>query len=238
MSKPAYLTALAGTRLVPSRTPDQGLWGGELWRSDGTEPGTYMVKDTWPGENPINYWPERLMVIGGALMFVADNSGTGDELWRSDGTGAGTAMINDIMAGPFPSSPYWLTDAGGVLFFRANEGIHGREIWALLDSSTCHLLALNHTGGGANPVPDPTSSPACDVGLYEAGEVVTLTASPAAGWFVGGWSGSDDDGSTSMVNTVTMPGVNHTVTVNYGAYPIFVDGFESGNTSAWSKTVP
>ena len=238
MSNPTYLTDLSGTLLFTARTPDQGLWGGELWRSDGTEPGTYMVKDTWPGENPINYWPERLMVIGGALMFVADNSGTGDELWRSDGTGAGTAMINDIMAGPFPSSPYWLTDAGGVLFFRANDGFHGREIWALLDDSTCHLLALNHTGRGANPVPDPTSSLGCDVGLFEAGEVVTLTASPDSGWFVGSWSGSDNDGSTSMVNTVTMPGVNHTVTVNYGAYPIFVDGFESGNTSAWSKTVP
>jgi len=237
MSNPTSLNNLSGTLLFKAITPEQGTWGGELWRSDGTEPGTYMVKDTWPGENPINYWPERLMVIGNSLMFVADNSGSGDELWRSDGTGAGTAMIDDIRVGAFPSSPNWLTDAGGVLFFRASDGVYGREIWALLDNSTCHLLALNHTGGGANPVPNPTNSAGCDVGLFETGEVVTLTANPKSGWFVGSWSGSDADGSTSAVNTVTMPDVNHTVTVNYDAFPVFVDGFESGDTSAWSKSV-
>ena len=44
--------------------------------------------------------------------------------------------------------------------------------------------------------------------------------------------------STSTVNTVTMPAVNHSVIVNYDAYPIFADGFESGNTSAWSYSTP
>ena len=131
-----------------------------------------------------------------------------------------------------------LTDAGGVLFFRANDGVYGREIWALLDNSTCHLLTLNHVGQGANPVPDPTSSAGCDIGFFEAGEVVTLTATPDSSWFVGSWSGSDADGSTSAVNTVTMPGAKHTVTVNYDTYPIFTDGFESGDTSAWSRTIP
>jgi hypothetical protein len=38
---------------------------------------------------------------------------------------------------------------------------------------------------------------------------------------------------------VTMPGSNHTATVNYvQAASIFQDGFESGDTSAWSVTVP
>ena len=73
--------------------------------------------------------------------------------------------------------------------------------------------------------------------LKKSGEVVTLTASPNSGWVVGGWSGTSNDGSTSMVNTVTMPGVNHTVTVNYSSPPIFVDGFESGSTSNWSNSV-
>ncbi len=43
--------------LFQSNTPDQGTWGGELWKSDGTEGGTVMVKDIYPNPNPTNWWP-------------------------------------------------------------------------------------------------------------------------------------------------------------------------------------
>jgi ELWxxDGT repeat protein len=230
-SNPRDLTNLSGTLLFVAITPEQGTWGGELWRSDGTDPGTYMVKDTFPNPNPINYWPARLMTIGGALMFVADDSFNGRQLWFSDGTEDETFMIDDQLAGDYWSSPFWLTDAAGTLFFRANDGTNGTEIWALTEPATCHLLALDHTGLGADPVADPTSSDGCDEGLYEEGEVVTLTANPEPEWTVSGWIGSDDDGSTASINSVTMPDDSHTVTVEYSGPPfIFGDGFEPGGT--------
>ena len=78
---------------------DDGTNGTELWRSDGTEAGTVMVKDintgaTWDSSSD----PYHLTDMGGNIYFVADN-GTGQELWRSDGTEAGTVMVKDIYPG-------------------------------------------------------------------------------------------------------------------------------------------
>ncbi len=88
--------------------------------------------------------------------------------------------------------------------------------------TTCYTLTRNHTGSGSDPVASPASSSGCNTGQYVAGESITLTASPANGWRVTGWSGTNNDGSTSTTNTLTMPSSNRTVTVNYGptCYPL------------------
>ncbi|GAH52619.1 unnamed protein product, partial [marine sediment metagenome] len=54
----------------------------------------------------------------------------------------------------------------------------------------------------------PTSGP------YYAGTVVTLTATPDAGWLVKAWSGTDDDSSTAKTNSVVMNS-DRTVTVEF-----------------------
>jgi len=48
-----------------------------------------------------------------------------------------------------------------------------------------------------------------------AGEVITLTASPANGWLVGSWMGTNNDASVATMNTLVMPAGSHSVTVNY-----------------------
>ena len=117
------------------------------------------------------------------------------------------------------------------------------EVVAAMPSSTtsliaaCRILTLAHTGSGAPPVANPTSSLACPENSYNAAEVVALTAAPDPGWEVSGWTGSDDDASTSPINIVTMPDADHTVTVHF-SFPLFSDGFESGDTSMWSSTTP
>lgn len=90
---------------------------------------------------------------------------------------------------------------------------------------TCYPLNLSHTGLGADPVASPLGSPGCPSGQYQAGEVISLDASPGpdAGWTLGlccdsgcgGWSGTDLDSSRSEQNQVTMPASGHTVTVAY-----------------------
>ena len=69
----------------------------ELWRSDGTDAGTYQVKDINPGVE--NSDPSYLTVVGSTLFFIADDGVHGPELWKSDGTPQGTLMVKDIYPG-------------------------------------------------------------------------------------------------------------------------------------------
>ena len=43
--------------------------GRELWRTDGTESGTFMVKDIYPG--PLSSYPANLIELNGLLYFCA-----------------------------------------------------------------------------------------------------------------------------------------------------------------------
>ena len=101
----------------------------------------------------------------------------------------------------------------------------------------CWTLTKSQTGSGAPPVPTPAQSAGCPPGSYLAGEVIGLVAAPDPGWIVVGWTGSSDDTHLLETNQVTMPDADHTVTVHYG-FPLFSDGFESGDTSLWSVTSP
>src|SRR5262249_5049221 len=61
------------------------------------------------------------------------------ELWKSDGTAAGTTRVADINAGPDRSDPDQFTELGGVLYFHATDGAHGRELWKY-DGATVALV--------------------------------------------------------------------------------------------------
>ena len=57
----------------------------------------------------------------------------GTELWRTEGTSDETHMVMDIHPGDVPyqssSRPSQLTNVNGTLFFNADDGEHGRELW-------------------------------------------------------------------------------------------------------------
>ncbi len=74
------------------------LHGVELWRSDGTAAGTYLVADIWPGTN--GSFPTDLVAVYGKVFFNANDGAHGPELWASDGTAGGTYMVSDIWPGP------------------------------------------------------------------------------------------------------------------------------------------
>ena len=102
--------------------------GVELWKSDGTEVGTFMVKDINPkGDSN----PGPLINLNGTLYFSADDGSHGRELWRSDGTEQGTYLFKEINTDPNSgaSDPADLATVNGALFFTADDGIHGRELW-------------------------------------------------------------------------------------------------------------
>ncbi|HEY9419992.1 MAG TPA: ELWxxDGT repeat protein, partial [Thermoanaerobaculia bacterium] len=110
-----------------------GVHGYEIWKSDGTGPGTALLIDLCPGI--CSSLPTSLTVFDGFLFFFADDGVHGRELWKSDGTAAGTTLVKDIYPGMGnrehfrPGSPGGLLAADGVLYFAADDREHGLELW-------------------------------------------------------------------------------------------------------------
>lgn len=104
---------------------DDGTNGDELWRSDGTTEGTAPVADYAQGR--LSSHPNQIVTCAGTTYFVA---------WRpEDGTevrglvGGGIKRIRDIAPGAISSNPRELVAVGNLLFFRADDGSHGEELW-------------------------------------------------------------------------------------------------------------
>src|SRR6185503_19760034 len=91
-------------------TACDGIRGVELWKSDGTDAGTVLVKDIRPGL--LTSAPDQLTAMGGALYFTANDNINGVALWKSDGTDAGTVLVKKM-------APTLLTAMGSKLYFFA-----------------------------------------------------------------------------------------------------------------------
>ncbi len=132
--------------------------GEELWKSDGTTDGTQRVRDIRPGSPSSQL--QNITNVNGTAFFTADDGMHGRELWQSDGTAAGTRLVRDIYVGsnpnnsrPYSSDPTNLTNLNGVLFFSANNGIHGRELWRTHGTAPGASLAANIQPGAASSNP-------------------------------------------------------------------------------------
>ena len=100
-----------------------------LYKSDGTEAGTIIVPiiDIATGERALG--PNSLTVANNTLFFFALSNPThSQELWKVT-TEDVASVVADIRPGPLGSEPRMLTAASGQLFFTADDGIHGRELW-------------------------------------------------------------------------------------------------------------
>lgn len=58
--------------------------GYELWRTDGTSSGTFMVKDI--NTEIASSYPDLMFGLGDYVYFMADDINHGNELWRTNGT--------------------------------------------------------------------------------------------------------------------------------------------------------
>jgi ELWxxDGT repeat protein len=104
---------------------DNGVNGNELWVSDGTAAGTFMLKDITPGLGDSD--PDYLAVVGNRVFFAA-RSGATAGLWRTDGTAAGTVLVKSFNGGA-TSIPRFLTAVGNLCYFAGSESGTGMEPW-------------------------------------------------------------------------------------------------------------
>jgi ELWxxDGT repeat protein len=74
---------------------DQIGLGEELWRSDGTEEGTTLVKNIRPQPGFSSY-PGGLTNVEGMLFFFANDGGSANGLWKTDGTELGTVFVKAV----------------------------------------------------------------------------------------------------------------------------------------------
>jgi ELWxxDGT repeat protein len=127
-SSGGHLTNVNGTLYFSPYDGTDGH-GYELWKSDGTEAGTVMVKEITPGWQ--GSYPYNLTDVNGTLYFIAIDYGAYViGLWKSDGTEAGTVMVKEIfMDGSYGSYVNNLANVNGTLYFSASEGTHGYELW-------------------------------------------------------------------------------------------------------------
>ncbi len=102
-----------------------GNYDQELWRTNGSEEGTYRVADIHPGGAA---WPGELTRVGEDLFFMAANQDAPEQLYKTDGTEEGTQWIFDV--DPDQLEQYhMLTAAGGLLYFRTTRPVVFTELW-------------------------------------------------------------------------------------------------------------
>lgn len=119
-----------GSYGISSTGEELYIMGSQLWVSKGEEFNTQQIQ---PSSSSSFGYPVNPASLNGKFLFMGSDYANGRELWISDGTNEGTQLLKDICPGR-PSG--W---ASGFLkskatdhfvFFSANDGVHGVELWA------------------------------------------------------------------------------------------------------------
>ncbi|MCB0456046.1 MAG: T9SS type A sorting domain-containing protein, partial [Aequorivita sp.] len=132
-----------------------GIHAEELWVTDGTEAGTYMVKDiNTTTQNYGGSFPDNFTVYNNKLYFTAAD-GNSTHLWVTDGTEAGTVKIAPATYEE-PTSVNYLFLFEDELFFMAQyQTSVGKELYKL-DATTMGVAdySLEKINIYPNPVKD------------------------------------------------------------------------------------
>jgi ELWxxDGT repeat protein len=99
--------------------------GNELWVTDGTAAGTFMISDIYPGSTSSN--AAHFIKIGNLIYFTADDGVSGIELWQTDGTTCGTKKITNDDAAIIVSD---LIVNNDQLLFMANSVKYGLDLFS------------------------------------------------------------------------------------------------------------
>jgi ELWxxDGT repeat protein len=137
-------TELNGNLLLVA---SDGVSGNELWITDGTSGGTFILKDINVGSrgSGIETAAGRFAKLDNKLFFVADDFVNGEELWVTEGTQESTNMVADIRSGFAGSDPRELRQFGNQLIFFASDGSVGPRLW-ISDGSSSGTTKIKPSG--------------------------------------------------------------------------------------------
>jgi len=207
--------------------PTQDLTGGTVGGATG---GSLSAIETFANPTAGN---DALLIFTGASTGVVFRSTTGGTSWTQVDVGGSALFVSDILVDPRNSAVVWQSRAG----FAAGAGLNVRR----------------SSNGGATWGPAGTGIPNVPVNA--------LAFDPAvadriwAGTDVGAFYSDDDGGSwtafndglptTAIFDLDAVPFTDTLVACTHGrgvfvldGGVILADGFETGNTNAWSLTQP
>ncbi len=139
----------------------------QLWMSDGTLAGTKMLEDI--GAISDKAVPSNLIDADGTLFFTITGSDGLSELWKSNGTSQGTTLVKDLGLSPnfaehssgysyygYGSTSTYssaMAAVGSNLFFTADDGTHGAELWVdnVATGTTQLVKDINPGSTGSDP---------------------------------------------------------------------------------------
>jgi ELWxxDGT repeat protein len=149
---------------------NDGSHGYELWVSDGTAAGTYMVQDIYPGPGG-SYLSDVVGLGNGKALFGAKTGGPGqsvaygDDLWVTNGTPGGLQTTRYYFTGGTSVvvrtnnsaglNPRYITALGnGKALFSAGAGSAGSyELWVSDGTTAGTSLVKDINPGSASSDP-------------------------------------------------------------------------------------
>lgn len=124
--------------------------GYELWKTDGTENGTQIVKDIALGSQS-SMSSLNGIDLNGSLIFTAYSAAVGNEVWITDGSSAGTVLlknINNTNLNSISNNPLYVK-FNNEIYFLADDEVHGIEIWKT-DGTTSGTKILKNINTSPN----------------------------------------------------------------------------------------
>jgi len=166
-------TAVLGERAIFATAEVGPVWSDcrvDLWTSGGSPATTEVFASFRAAGVDCRDAPPSFQILGDVALFSSRFSGD-DELWATDGTAGGTRPLTDFDLRPARPAIYSaVTEMGGELYFAADDGIHGIELWkARLDAPI----------SGAALVADLCTPPVCSslpTGLVAIGDLLYFQA--------------------------------------------------------------
>jgi ELWxxDGT repeat protein len=180
-------------------------YGIELWKSDGTDPSTTLLKDINPSFDGSS--PTELTMMNGIVYFYAGDN-AGEELWRSNGTTAGTYLVKDI----YPS----ITWGYGIQNIMAANNLLYFTSWS---ANGIELYRSNGTAGGTIMVKDirPGSEDSYPESLFYANGNLYFTATSITDSNHELWKTDGTSAGTVLVRDINPGDTNESYPGNFFA---------------------